>query len=134
MNDSLDHFDDLEIYVEGEPLEAIKQWLSSSFPNGETKRESKKGFRFEGRHQGDSTPITVVKNAGQTGFTSVWVQTKNTPWANDIEMARSACESLKLPIRCIESAWQKGDDPDQWYEITPQGERKITWKTMDDED
>lgn len=132
MTDSLEQFDDLEIYVEGEPLEDIKQWLQQAFPDGEIGRESKKGFRFNGNHEQNATPITVVKNAGQTGFTSVWVQSKNTPWANDIEMARAAAKALSLVVRCIESAWQKGDDPDQWYEVSPSGEKTITWKTVED--
>lgn len=132
MNDSLDHFDDLEIYVEGEPLEEIKQWLLEAFPAGEVARESKKGFRFQGNHNGQPTPITVVKNAGQTGFTSVWVQTKNTPWKDDIDMARSAYNKLSTVVRCIESAWQKGDDPDLWYEFSPNGEKQIIWKTVEE--
>ena len=132
MNDSLDQLDDLEIYVEGDPLETIEAWLLSCFPEGEVQRKSKKGFRFQGNHNQQSTPITVVKNAGQTGYTSVWVQNRNTPWNNDVEMARAAHKALQISVRCIESAWQKGDDPDQWYEITAAGEGIITWKTMED--
>ena len=132
MNDTLEQLDGLEIYIEGDPLEPIKQWLQTHFQQGRLLRESKKGFRFDGLHQDQSTPITVVKNAGQTGFTSVWVKNRNTPWEDDIEMARSAFNALGVPVRCIESAWQKGDDPDLWYEISAAGEKQITWKTVDD--
>lgn len=132
MNDSLDQLDDLEIYVEGEPLSAIKSWLLETFPGSRISRESKKGFRFAGVYQNQPTPITVVKNAGQTGFTSVWVQNRNTPWNNDLEMGRAAFQALGITVRCIESAWQKGDDPDLWYEFSRQGEHTITWKTVDE--
>lgn len=132
MSDSLEQLNDLEIYIEGEPLEAIKDWLLRSFPEGEVRRESKKGFRFDGRYQQQSTPITVVKNAGRTGFTSIWVQNRNAPWENDIEMGRDAFAALQANIRCIESAWQKGDDPDQWLEISAQGEHIIRWQTATD--
>ncbi|MCG8314266.1 MAG: hypothetical protein MI976_13745 [Pseudomonadales bacterium] len=132
MNDTLEQLDDLEIYVEGEPLPAIQQWLRNSFENGKVIRESKKGFRFDGLHLNSPTPITVVRNAGHTGYTSVWVKNRNTPWENDIEMARSAFQALATPVRCIESAWQKGDDPDLWYEISVDGEKQITWKTVDE--
>ncbi|MDX1696172.1 MAG: hypothetical protein R3208_20580 [Ketobacteraceae bacterium] len=131
MNDSLAQLDDLEIYVKGEPLDAIRDWLTTTFPGSKVQQESKKGFRFAGLYQGKPTPITVVKNAGQTGYTSVWVQNRNTPWADDIAMGRDAFAALKLPVRCIESAWQKGDDPDRWYEISADGERVITWPTED---
>ena len=132
MTNSLNHLDDLEIYIEGEPLDAIKTWLLNVFPNGTVTRESKKGFRFDGCFEQLPTPITVVKNAGQTGFTSVWVQNRNTPWHDDIEMARDAYQHLSTTIRCIESAWQKGDDPDLWYELSAQGEKQITWKTTEE--
>ncbi len=132
MTDSLEQLDDLEIYIEGEPLEAIKTWLLASFPGSELRRESKKGFRFNGIHQGSPTPITVVKNAGQTGYTSVWVQNRNTPWANDIDMGRAAHQAIGATVRCIESAWQNGDDPDRWYEISASGEQVITWQTEED--
>ena len=132
MNDSLQQLDDLEIYIEGEPLEAIRDWLLTSFPGSEVRRESKKGFRFNGVYGGNPTPITVVKNAGQTGFTSVWVQNRNTPWKNDIEMGRAAHQAIGTRVRCIESAWQNGDDPDRWYEISSAGEQVITWQTEQD--
>lgn len=132
MNDSLDQLDDLEIYVQGEPLEDIKHWLLQNLPGSELGRESKKGFRLKGVFNNQPVPVTVVKNAGQTGFTSIWVQTRNTPWKNDIEMARAAHKALNTTIRCIESAWQKGDEPDLWYEISDQGERQIIWKTVED--
>ena len=131
MTDSLEQLDDLEIYVEGEPLDAIKTWLLDTFPGSEIQRESKKGFRFKGVYEGKPTPVTVVKNAGQTGFTSVWVQNRNTPWKDDVEMGRAAFAALNTTVRCIESAWQKGDDPDRWYEISATGETVITWKTED---
>lgn len=132
MDNLLEQLDDLEIYVEGAPLDAIKQWLLANFPGSEVRRESKKGFRFQGAYQAKRTPITVVKNAGNTGFTSIWVQNRNTPWSNDMEMGRSAHQAIGATVRCIESAWQKGDDPDRWYEISTGGEKIISWKTADD--
>ena len=47
-------------------------------------------------------------------------------------MGRSAYEAIGATVRCIESVWQKGDDPDRWYEISAAGEKVITWKTADD--
>ncbi len=71
----------------------------------------------------------VVLNAGRTGFTSIWIDSKDTPWANDVEMGRAAFAALNTEVRCVESAWTSGDDPDQWLQINADGEQIIQWVT-----
>lgn len=121
--------DDLEVYVEGEPLEALQEWLMAALPGSELRNTSKKGFRINGLYNNAATPITVVKNAGNTGFTSVWIQSLNAPWDNDISLAKQLHKDLKVTVRCNASPWQNGDDPDEWYEISSKGESSVHWPT-----
>jgi len=128
-NDSLAYLDDLEIYVASNDLDAITQWLEQSLAHCEITRRSKKGCKFLCGQQELSSEGMVVLNAGRTGFTSIWINSKDTPWTNDVDMARSAFKALGGEVRCVESAWSKGDDPDQWLQINTQGEQLIQWVT-----
>lgn len=131
MSDTENPLDDLEVYVEGAPLEALHDWLLEQLPNSPPAKHSKKGFRLVGLYQQQPTPITVVKNAGNTGYTSVWVQTRNAPWHDDVALAKAIYGALGATTRCNASPWQQGDDPDEWLEISAQGERTIQWRTED---
>lgn len=128
-NDSLSQLDDIEIYIAENDVEAITGWLASALPHFEVVRSSKKGCKFRCGQSGLTSNGMVVLNAGRTGFTSIWIDSKDTPWANDVEMGRAAFAALASEVRCVESAWSKGDDPDQWLQINAQGEQIIQWVT-----
>lgn len=127
MNDSLDQLSDLEIYVSSKDLELINLWLEDAFELCEITQKSPKGLKMNAYHKGMCAAVTVSLNSGGGGFSSIWINSKNTPWANDLEMARDAFAFFKRPIRCVESAWQEGDDPDLWFEISNEGEQTISW-------
>ena len=131
-NDSLAHLDDLEIYLQCNDVDAMTSWLADNLSGFEVIRQSKKGCKFVCQHNGNKSDGMVVLNAGRTGFTSVWINSRHTPWENDIAMGRSAFNALHCVVRCVESAWSKGDDPDQWLEISDQGEHIIQWVTEED--
>lgn len=128
-NDSLSHLDDLEIYLANIDVDAITGWLGTELPHFEVIRSSKKGCKFRCGNQGLTSNGMVVLNAGRTGFTSIWIDSKDTPWADDVAMARSAFAALQSEVRCVESAWTNGDDPDQWLQINTEGETVIQWVT-----
>jgi len=128
-NDSLSHLDDLEIYLANNDLNAITGWLESDLPHFEVTRNSKKGCKFRCGNKGLTSNGMVVLNAGRTGYTSVWIDSKDTPWADDVAMAHAAYVALNSEVRCVESAWTNGDDPDQWLQINAEGETIIQWVT-----
>ena len=128
-NDSLSYLDDLEIYLKNDDVDAIAGWLESAFTHFELTGKSKKGCKFRCGQNALTGKGMVVLNAGRTGFTSIWIDSKDTPWANDVEMGRAAFVALNSEVRCVESAWSKGDDPDQWLQINAQGEQIIQWVT-----
>lgn len=128
-NDSLTHLDDLEIYTDCKDLDAMENWLAGNFDAFDVTRKSKKGCKFNCQLSDKKSEGMIVLNAGRTGFTSIWINSRHTPWQNDIEMGRSGFAALQSTVRCVESAWSKGDDPDQWLEINAQGEQIIQWVT-----
>lgn len=128
-NDSLTHLGDLEIYIECNDLDALVNWLKGSMTGFEEVRRSKRGCKFRCGSEKASQNGMIVLNAGRTGYSSVWIDGKDTPWQDDIAMGRSAFTTLNATVRCVESAWSKGDDPDQWLQISKDGEQIIQWIT-----
>lgn len=131
-NDTLDYLDDIEIYVESNELEQMIEWLSGQFDSFKARNPGKKGCKFTCTHQGHTSEGMIVLNAGRTGFTSIWINSRHTPWTNDVELARAAYAALKKTVRCNESAWSKGDDPDRWLQIDASGEHIIQWVTEEE--
>ncbi len=131
-NDTLDYLDDIEIYVESNDLDGMLAWLSPCFDAFKVKGQSKKGCKFSCTWQGHDSDGMIVLNAGRTGFTSIWINSRHTPWANDVELGRAAFAALHTTVRCNESAWSKGDDPDRWLQIDASGEHIIQWVTEEE--
>jgi len=128
-DNTLDYLDDIEIYVESNDLEAMIQWLSSQLDQFQPRNPGKRGCKFSFVHNDQRSEGMIVLNAGRTGFTSIWLNSRNTPWHDDVEMGRAAFQALGATVRCNESAWSKGDDPDRWLQIDRKGEHVIQWVT-----
>lgn len=129
MTNTLDYLDDIEIYIESMDLDGLVSWLATQLGSFQVRGKSKKGCKFGFVHQGNAAEGMVVLNAGRTGFTSVWLNTRVTPWADDVAFGRAAFAALGATVRCNESAWSKGDDPDRWLQIDSKGEQVIQWIT-----
>src|SRR3990167_4411031 len=131
-DNTLDYLDDIEIYVESNDMDAMIAWLSGQFEGFKIRSQSKKGCKFIGTHQGHDSEGMIVLNAGRTGFSSIWINSRQTPWANDVELGRAAFATLNATVRCNESAWSKGDDPDRSLQIDTSGEHIIQWVTEEE--
>ena len=127
--ETLESLTDLEIYIHIDKLEPIEQWLTSHFGHITAVRSKGRTRTLTALWQEQPVEIFLCRDAGHTGFSSVTFNRKDIPWHNDVECARDACLALGVEIRCSESAWKEGDDPDVWYSVTRQGESRIVWKT-----
>lgn len=125
--DSLESLQDLEIYAQIDALEAIEQWLKSHFGDISLLKSTSRIRTYSALWNSSPVEIFVCRNAGHTGFSSITFNRKQIPWLNDVECARAAFQALGVTIRCSESAWKEGDDPDQWYQIAGDGESVIHW-------
>ena len=122
---------DIEIYIKSASPEAIKLWLEIctsrlDVRSSNAKRQAYWATFADANNQQAEFEI-IVLNKVQSNFSSVWFNTKNTPWANDKACAQEAFEHFQSTVRCVVSSWQEGDAPDQWLSIDAQGESTIDW-------
>jgi len=128
MTDNELQLPDLEIYVKGDDIGAMIQWLESTLGKADIQQSNKQGAKLVCHNQQQPIPIVIVKNAGKTGFTSIWFDSRTLPWKDDVECGRAAFAALQKTVRCIDSVWQSGDDPDRWLEVSSTGETIINWQ------
>ncbi|WCN08464.1 hypothetical protein [Marinomonas mediterranea] len=121
---------DIEIYVLSCPTETIVEWLSQSFKVQSTTSESDTSLTLKLLHNNHIIPVTILEKAAGKRFTSIWFDSPNTPWKNDMECAKSAFEVLQSEVRCNFQGWQEAgeEDPDQWWRINANGEGPYIWR------
>lgn len=121
---------DIEIYLAQTDAQAVLDWLNERFPGSEARKPRPAGKK-QWRHllvQGEATlPVLVIEDA-VPGFTSVWFDSPDTPWADDIACAREAFARFGTDVRATPGSWQEGDDPDLWWHLDATGEGLITWQ------
>ncbi len=123
-----DRHPDIEIYVHKRSLEQLCAWLGSVFDQIEATGSKGNSHRFTASNAGLSIPITVIEKAAP-GYTSIWFDSDATPWPHDLDCARQAQPQLDCEIRCIAAGWQEGDEPDEWWSVSADGEQKIQWNS-----
>jgi len=122
----MDRHPDIEIYVKQRSVEQITQWLESIFERLEATNTQGHTHRFTATYHRVKIPVTVIDRAAKD-FCSIWFDSAQTPWAQDLDCAQQAQQQLNTEIRCIVSGWKEGDEPDEWWSVTAQGENKIQW-------
>jgi len=119
---------DIEIYIKSVSPEAIKTWLETCTSSLDVKSSSPKRQAYWATFSGSDQEFEIIAlNKVESNFSSVWFNTKNTPWANDKSCAQHAFAHFKSAVRCVASGWQEGDAPDQWLNIDADGETTIDW-------
>tara|TARA_R110001583_G_scaffold23129_2_gene85915 strand:- start:33 stop:422 length:390 start_codon:yes stop_codon:yes gene_type:complete len=122
-----DRHPDIEIYLKQQSIEKITDWLTAIFEQCDTLGKRGHTHNFRVTYQGISIPVTVIDRASKE-FTSIWFDSPDTPWALDLDCARQAQQQLTTEVRCIASGWKEGDEPDEWWSLTEQGENLILWQ------
>ncbi|MFZ5755838.1 MAG: hypothetical protein ACOY3X_02940 [Pseudomonadota bacterium] len=122
---------DIEIYVRSGTVEELRDWLAKRL--GPLTAEPSRGAMAKFVLQLDEVQIPVRITTGAVGkaWTSVWLDSPDTPWADDLACARDCCAHLGKEVRCAAGTWREGDDedPDAFMQVTPEGEKAISWKT-----
>lgn len=123
------HHPDIEIYIKNSSVEKIVHWLNNRFENVELLSIKGLLHHYEAHWQTHRFTFTIHQRALGKAWISIWFQSDQTPWQIDLECAREASKELNAQIRCIDSGWQEGDDPDEWWKIENGLEEKIAWIT-----
>jgi len=120
---------DIEIYVKNRSFDTIKNWLQSHADQLDI--TSSKGNIHDlnlqfGEH---SVPVMIHEKVAGKAWTSVWLKSDKSPWAQDLDCARAASEELETQVRSIAGGWSDGDDPDEYWKVEAGEEEKIQWRT-----
>lgn len=122
---------DIEIYVKDATVEELRGWLAQRFGaiDNEPSRGAMQHFRVE--NAGSVIPVRIMPGAVGKAWTSVWLDSPDTPWADDLACARDCFAFLGKEVRCAAGGWQEetGDDPDAFIRVTADGEKPIAWRT-----
>ncbi|MCH8530814.1 MAG: hypothetical protein LAT65_08175 [Saccharospirillum sp.] len=124
---------DVEIYITGVKGPALVEWLSSELdllePMPRQPGMMKNASCYKGTYKGESFTVMVLEKVIGS-FTSLWIDSNQSPWPDDRSCARAASAYFQKEVRIAAGAWQEKDDPDAWISVAPDGsENAIQWQT-----
>jgi len=119
---------DIEIYLkEAVTYKDVAEWLSSVL--GACSEWKQKGQVW--KCTAGNVPVTwMPKAVGK--WNSLYLESDQTPWDDDIACARDAFKALNVEVRCAPGSWEEAqgeDDADRWIRVSADGEEEITWRT-----
>ncbi len=120
---------DIEIYVKNRSVAEIEAWLQSRCDQLEKTHNQGTVHEYRLRFGAAQVPVLIHEKVVGKAWLSVWFKSDRTPWPKDLDCALEAARALDTQIRCIASAWQDGDDPDEWWKIEGGEQEKIQWRT-----
>lgn len=120
---------DIEIYLKDADVDhkQIAAWLTQAI--GPCTEWKHKGLTY--KCLAGNIPVTwLPKAVGK--WNSLYLESDQTPWADDIACGRDAHAALGVEVRCAPGGWVEEDgeeDADRWVRISADGEEEITWRT-----
>ena len=116
---------DIEIYAKSLKLADIVSWLETCFSSVEVVTSGKvvHDYMLDGK-----IPLMIVENAVGKAWTSIWFKSPETPWSDDRECAKALQSHTKCRVRANAAPWSDGEDMDEWWQITEDGEEStVSW-------
>ncbi|EKT4465171.1 hypothetical protein WCE02_17545 [Pseudomonas juntendi] len=120
---------DIEIYLKDTDVDhkQVAEWLGQAL--GPCSQWQQRGQTW--KCTAGNIPVTwVPKAVGK--WNSLFLESDQTPWDDDIACARAAYAALGVEVRCAPGGWAEEDgeeDADRWVRISADGEQEITWRT-----
>ena len=128
-----DRYPDIEIYIQQVKLPELVDWLTSRLEVSSIEEKGKSTVLMlmntnddDIIANGTSMVCTIVPEAVEGNFTSVWITPNNTEWLTDRDFAREAHNHFQLETRCSTGSWD-GNDEQGWLRLTPDGESIVNW-------
>lgn len=120
---------DIEIYLKDTDVsrEAITAWLAEAIGPCSDWQQRGQTFKCQAGH----VPVTWVPHAVGK-WSSLFLESNQTPWEDDIACARAAFAALHVQVRCAPGSWvedEADETADRWIRIDAEGEQEITWRT-----
>lgn len=127
---------DIEIYVRDLSLSELEVWLNQNF-RAVTINDQARTFCSQGRafklqvHTIEDKEIVVFINPRAVGntFSSIWFQSTETPWLDDISCAQSMLAFADKEVRCSAAGWTDDEDieGEMWWRMDRQQKELIRW-------
>ena len=116
---------DIEIYIKTKDINKIRSSLQALFKQ-DVEFTSQPPFECA---QINNIPIKVYLNV-KSGFSSIWFDSPDSPWDNDLHCAMAIQQQSGLICRCVKASWVENEqeDPDLWLEINNQGQHELLWR------
>ncbi len=118
---------DREIYIANSQLPELRAWLEQRLGLPLlSKPAGKRQWRLQFSYEGHTLPVLLIEEASP-GFSSLWIDSPHSPWADDQALAREAWAHFGQEVRAIAGSWQEDADPDEWWRINAEGEGRLHW-------
>jgi hypothetical protein len=115
---------DIEIYIKNIAVSSVEQWLQGMGWHTEASILNRTTTKILANSSAKSFTILAVSSGK---YTSVWFQSDQTPWANDLECARQAWQHFGKEIRASQGGWLEENKDDRWWQLDGTGENLIDW-------
>lgn len=122
---------DIEVYLKTTNVEAILNWLEKHFSDLTSTNSHGRSHHYFGMVGSHAIPILIVEKAAGRFFSSVWFNSSEAPWENDMDCARDAYKTLNIEVRCNGGFWEDGSgNENEWWQINESGEGPVIWQEV----
>lgn len=119
---------DIEIYLKEDCLDELTGWLQQHV--GAVELGPWAGNTRRGVLRADTAIALMIVRRAAGKWASVWFDSDRTPWATDLDCARSVAGGINREVRCSIGGWeeQQGEtNADSWMKVTADGEEEFIW-------
>ncbi len=123
-------YPDIEVYVKGKSEEELVEWLTTALGTAEYQGKKQGGLlHYQVSYQDKQLPVLIMPAVVGKAWNSLWFDTPDTPWEDDLSCAKQIAKELETEVRCIRSGWDEEQDPDEWLKVLSDGTTEnILWK------
>jgi hypothetical protein len=115
---------DIEIYVKNIAASAVEQWLQAMGWQTDASILNRTTTKIIASTSDKSFTVLAVSSGK---FTSIWFQSDQTPWANDVDCAKQAWQHFGKEVRASQGGWLEDNKDDRWWKLDDSGEALIDW-------
>lgn len=122
---------DIEIYLRNADPTALEAWLRERFKSVSlTPLPNNGGLQGQVGFEDRKIPVRLFFNAAGKQFSSLWFQSCETPWEDDLACARDVHRALGIEVRCMAEGWTEGMEESDglWWVIRDGEEKQRHWR------
>ena len=113
----------MEIFIEFATVDSVSEWLKNGCVSVGSAEEAGDSVVITVSYGSTTIPVVVTQSVGDTGFTSIWFNSKNLPWSNLGELVESASGYFSSRIR-----YEKCDLSPVFYELYNNQLAEVAWE------